>query len=787
MYMRTEIYCVRSNNEEIEYLNLSFKKLIHALDEKSSIRVLLKTQIDSNPRKIKKEFLNCLENDNPLEFYIYANALDTQDSSSFRRLFAPLVKVFEKTLAEEAHVLIDRKAKQSLDVVVTPILIEGESYPAYCLSFKGKKLLVLPRIKFVQGDYTDYMVNTVNEAKKIFALQNQNHSQGYIISSSETAKESESAVLTPPAQVESTQANNSCEEISASIEAEKQKNTSEDEVSDELPHEEVLTSQGENLGTDLEEVDGAILETESQVGTDENFSETDETEKSADTQDESSKGESESTNAESENTEGDQAESPADSTQKKKSAKALFWSFIPHKGDSKSNIILKIIILIAVSAFLVGGILLLNFYVIGPAINNHDMLEIQNIFYSSYDEAVTIVDSDGNSIVVEANSKNWKGLKKVNKEIVGWIKIDKTVIDYPVLEHKGDSMENQYYLYRNYKGNYSDFGSIFVDYRCTKSVKSKNVILHGHNMGSDSSMFATLTKYPGNLKYYKAAPIIHFDTPEAEGDYAIFSVMRINVDNKNEAIFNYLLGEFESSAQFMNFIYNQKELSYLNVDLPINENDTLLTLSTCSYEDDNMRTVVVARKLREGEDITKYVKSAKTKSPAYAVYSTFSRELASGNIKWYDGDGKLEGDEDLEYMKKGDMYEVKYVDSNGKTISKQYVLKGKDAKPPENYTPRKAAANGYYYVFKSWDSNGKNIQKDTVIKPVFTKKKMPTVQSTTRPTAAEEVWEDEPLVTQAPEPPETTVAEVTTVAEATTTAEATTLAEAAATINAATS
>lgn len=701
--MRTEIYSVRSSTDEIEYIRTHFKELTHALDEITSTHVLFKTEIDSNPRKIKKEFINSICSDNPPEFYIYANALDTEDSSSFRRLFSPLIKVLEKELVNEVLLSTNKSAGQELDLVVSTISVEGESYPAYAFSFQKKKVLVLPRIKFINSSYKDYIINAITKAKEIFKEQAENHSRGYIISSPEEAVSKKTPLSDADDSLALPEADSKPESDS--------KETKEDAAPDEAKEISKEKADKTEEITPKKAVDSTSEEA---------------------------------------------SENPPEE-KKKKGAKAFLMSFIPHKGDSVKNIILKIVVLVAVAAFLVSAGLLLNFFVIQPYINTSNMKEIQNIYYASYDEVSTIIDDDGNTVAVSGKTKNWDGLKKINKEIVGWIKIDKTVIDYPVLEHKGDDSKNQYYLYRNYKGEYSDFGSIFLDYRCTQGVNSKNVILHGHNMGSDKSMFATLTKYPGNLDYYKSAPIIHFDTPEANGDYAIFSVMKINVSNENKAIFNYLLGEFDSSAQFMNFIYNIKELSYLNVNLPINENDRLLTLSTCSYEAQNMRTVVVARKIREGEDISKYVNSAKTKSPAYSITSTFSKELEAGAVKWYDGEGKLEGNEELRYLEQADMYVVKYLDGNGKAISTQYVLKGEDAKVPKTI-PRKAASNGYYYEFKKWSSNGKNIQKNTTITPVFTERKLKPVASTPFPTVEiEDDWE-ETMAPVAPDPVETTAA-----------------------------
>ena len=458
----------------------------------------------------------------------------------------------------------------------------------------------------------------------------------------------------------------------------------------------------------------------------------------------------------------------------KSSSKSFFMSFIPCKGDSAGDVIRKLIVLLAIGGFIAGAVILLNFYVFMPMGNQSVIDEIQQVFYATQDEVTYATNDEGEVVEVKTTVKNWKGLKKINKEIVAWIKLDGTRIDYPVLQHKGDNADSQFYLYRNYKQDYSDFGSIFVDYRCEdEGVNSKNFILHGHNMGSDDSMFGQLINYAradgrtkGNVDFYKKAPIVTIDTPDGTEEYVIFSLMKIDVSNDIENVFDYLKTDFDSTARFMNFVYNIKIRSYLDVDIPINENDQLLTLSTCSYETDNMRTIAVARKLRDNEDVSKYIKKVKPASPVNTASSTFRTEYEAGNTPWYDGDGKVKGDETVIYMKQSEMYTVEFLDAKGKAISTQIIIKGKDAKAPKE-NPRKAAEGRYYFVFKGWDTDFTNVTKDLIVKPVFTKKKMPvetkptTEPTTTKPTEAPEVIPDPepPVVTEAPEtkPPKTEV------------------------------
>ena len=165
---------------------------------------------------------------------------------------------------------------------------------------------------------------------------------------------------------------------------------------------------------------------------------------------------------------------------------------------------------------------------------------------------------------------NWDELKDINDEIVGWIQINDTQIDYPVLWHKDDDMSGQYYLTHNYKGDYDSYGSIFLDYRCTEGTNSKNIIMHGHHM-NDGSMFGELMNYggtSGNLDFYKEQPTIRFDTPQANGTYKIISIFKTNTLSSQGKFFNYMIGNFQHEKDFMNYVYNVRVRSLINC--PVN-------------------------------------------------------------------------------------------------------------------------------------------------------------------------------------------------------------------------
>lgn len=433
---------------------------------------------------------------------------------------------------------------------------------------------------------------------------------------------------------------------------------------------------------------------------------------------------------------------------KKKKKENFFMSFIPHKGDSKNDVIRKIIVLLAIVAFIVSAVYLVNEFVIKPYLNSQITSEIHSIAYSTTDD-------DGDDTTPE--TQNWDALKKLNKEIVAWITLKGTKIDYPVLEHKGDNAYSQYYLNRTYKKSYSSYGSVFIDYRSTDSVKSKNVILHGHNI-RDGSMFNGLMGYgdlKGNLDFYKKHPVIEFNTPEANGQYKIISVFKTSTyyEHDDGKFFNYMQGEFLSDAEFMNYVYNVRIRSLINCPVMVNEDDQLLTLSTCSYEFSGFRTVVVARKLRDGEKATVNTEIATLNSspvfPAcyYSRYGgskpeilTFKKAHSKGLINWYDGAGNLEGSEELTETVKSNptedpsnpnevagggmvvYYEVKFVNHDGSEYYTMTVEEGDSVTPPGG-TPTLPKDDYYDYTFTGWITDGldlNNVQYSMTIYPNFT-------------------------------------------------------------------
>ncbi len=186
----------------------------------------------------------------------------------------------------------------------------------------------------------------------------------------------------------------------------------------------------------------------------------------------------------------------------------------------------------------------------------------------------------------------YKNLHNKNKKLIGWVKIDDTIIDYPVMQ----TVNNEYYLNHNFDQEEDRNGCIFMDYQCDVIEGCDNMILYGHHMQS-GKMFGTLNKYSSE-SYYKEHPKIRFDTIYEKGQYEIMYVFRSKVFSEEEITFKYYqFINAGSEQEFNSYMNEMAALSLYDTGVTAAYGDQLLTLSTCDYQENDGRFVVVAKRV----------------------------------------------------------------------------------------------------------------------------------------------------------------------------------------------
>lgn len=177
----------------------------------------------------------------------------------------------------------------------------------------------------------------------------------------------------------------------------------------------------------------------------------------------------------------------------------------------------------------------------------------------------------------------YNSLLDINKDTVGWLKVNNTNIDYPVVQ----ADDNEYYLNNDFEHNKNYNGWIFADSRNNMEDLDQNTIIYGHNKYLNSTMFGDLNKLLDNEWLSNSENLtIKFDNLYQEMNWQIFSIYKINKTN------DYLINSFSSKASFKKFLNIIKNRSMKEFDVDVDPSDKILTLSTCA--DKNKRIVIHA-------------------------------------------------------------------------------------------------------------------------------------------------------------------------------------------------
>lgn len=287
-----------------------------------------------------------------------------------------------------------------------------------------------------------------------------------------------------------------------------------------------------------------------------------------------------------------------------------------------SEIIRKIVLIASIIVIVISLGVLANTYIIQPAIFKKDSKEISNDFDASNTEVISSAADSGYPAGMLAK---YKQLYDVNSDISGWISMPALEINFPIAKGK----DNDYYLHRNIYKKYADYGVPFFDYRMTdlKNLHRNNVV-YGHNMKNDDLIFGMLENYR-KVDYFKANPVIECNTIYGDHTWFICAVFITNSTKSadNGYVFPYNFVDVDD-AKFASFIEEIKKRSFYDTGVDVELTDKLLTLSTCCYDFNDARLVVVAREKRANESANIDVSGAKENpNPKYPQ-------------AWYDAKGK---------------------------------------------------------------------------------------------------------------------------------------------------
>ena len=187
---------------------------------------------------------------------------------------------------------------------------------------------------------------------------------------------------------------------------------------------------------------------------------------------------------------------------------------------------------------------------------------------------------------------SYRNLYLKNPDMVGWIQIEGTNIDYPVMQTPADPT---YYLKHDFEKNYTDYGCPFMQANCDALAPSDNLIIYGHNM-KDGSMFADLAKYRSK-DFWQTHKTVWFDTELGSSAYEIFAVIHTTVQADDADAFPfYWFVDAASPEEFADYVSACKAQALYDTGISAQYGDKLLTLSTCDNITDNGRWLVIAKR-----------------------------------------------------------------------------------------------------------------------------------------------------------------------------------------------
>lgn len=264
----------------------------------------------------------------------------------------------------------------------------------------------------------------------------------------------------------------------------------------------------------------------------------------------------------------------------------------------------KIAFLVCAAVFLVSGALLVRDLVISSQERaaNERLAEMVRASRGGTDPGVSAPVGEGVGLLDGAARPvfpkyaasgllyQYDALYNMNQDMAGWIYVEDTKIDYPVMFTPDDP---EYYIHRGFDKNYAASGCLFIG--ANSAPDGSNVLIYGHHM-KDGSMFAGIMKY-ADAEFARAHSVIHFDTLTEEGSYEVVAAFYTKAYTSKFQYQKYT--DLTQEETFDSYIRQVRRSAAYDSGVEVSFGDQLLTLSTCSYHADYGRFVVVARRIPE--------------------------------------------------------------------------------------------------------------------------------------------------------------------------------------------
>lgn len=248
------------------------------------------------------------------------------------------------------------------------------------------------------------------------------------------------------------------------------------------------------------------------------------------------------------------------------------------------------------------GIILVSGYKIGKTMWEY---QVAKSAYTNISEKTAKVDPKQFTGVVD-----WKALKKVNPDVQGWLYQKGTVINYPVVQ----GTDNDTYLHTRFDKQWSGGGTLFVDCRMEKDFKGFNSIIYGHHM-KDGSMFRSIRGYTKEDGYYDKHKTLELATPHGNYHLVVFSAFITKATDEDTYKMTY--DEAEKQA-YIDRAWERSELPITRDSVDVTKNDRLVTLSTCAYDYEEARYIVMCKmvpwtkaEVQAGKDTQKQIDAQK--------------------------------------------------------------------------------------------------------------------------------------------------------------------------------